>query len=214
MYNLFKHGYLLTIRIINGVSLAASLMVILSFLMFKPLRRASGHYSAWVAISNIINCFFVMLDGKVGTEQCMMSAFGRTYANFVSLAVAVVIADRIYWLVQGTGKSGSSLRIGRKEFILVWVLPIFPSLIPFFFNAYGKPPGGRWCWLNQHANDELFLFYYGPLWMVIVYTFVIYLETYRVAQQKVRVYSFGAFLLCDSGYTATAVGGEYWCCCW
>ena len=93
-------SYNVIIRSLNGVGGGLSLLVVVSFVSFKNLRNASGHYSLWVALANILNAIFVMMDGKQGSLQCEFSGFGRTYANFVSLAVSIIIANRMYSLFQ------------------------------------------------------------------------------------------------------------------
>lgn len=179
-----NNEYLEYVRILNGISLAASLLVVLSFASFIELRRATGHYSLWVALANILNSFFVILDGKSGSTQCEVSAFGRTYANFATLAVSVTLANRLVQLFDVENQN-RRITIGKREVFFVWVCPLIVSLVPFTINAYGKPPGGRWCWLNQHASIDFFLFYYAPLWLTLAYTLVVYSYIYSIGHAKV-----------------------------
>jgi len=81
------------------------LLVVLSFTSFPVLRSASGYYSLWVALANFMKNAAVIMAGPSGSTQCAVSAFGRTYAQFASFAVSVIIAVRVYMLFHNTATS-------------------------------------------------------------------------------------------------------------
>ena len=98
----YNENFDLSVRICCGISGLSCLFVIISFFKFESLRKASGHYSLWVALSNLLIAGFTFMDGHRGSLQCEISAFGRSYARFVSLSVSVVLAVRVRSLFLST----------------------------------------------------------------------------------------------------------------
>jgi hypothetical protein len=192
----YSTKYLLTVRVLAGISLASCVLVVVSFLSFSSLRKASGHYSLWVALSNILHCLCVIIDGGQGTILCSVTGFLRAYANFAMFVVSVLMASRMVSLLEpqrlpsrafpsatpSTMYSyGGRLRISSYELLLVWVAPIPLACVPFLAGGgagYGKPPDGQWCWLNSAGwsgqNRYLFLYYYVPFWLTVFYVCCIY----------------------------------------
>lgn len=86
-------------------TMTACLLVVISFCSFRVLRSASGHYSVWVALANILNDAAVMTFAAADSPQCAAMGFLRTYAMFAAFAVSVVIATRVHMLFHGADTS-------------------------------------------------------------------------------------------------------------
>lgn len=94
-YTVYEDHFLLMTRVLTGISGAACLLVVVSFASFPQLRWASGHYSLWVALANLINAACTFADGRRGSVQCEVTAWGRTFGGLAQVAVSVVIANRL-----------------------------------------------------------------------------------------------------------------------
>lgn len=142
MTTLVDDHFLLTIRVLQGISVTACLAVVVSFVSFQEMRKASGHLSLWVALGNIISGAAKIMDGEIGTIQCSFSAFGRTFGSLVLITLCGVTA----WRIDALFNKGAppNMSISRKEFVLIWVVPLFISIMPFFTDSYGKQAGGKW----------------------------------------------------------------------
>lgn len=217
----YNNQYLLTVRVMSGISLACCLLVVISFCSFSSLRKASGHYSLWVALANILHCVCVIFDGASGTILCSVTGFVRVYANLAMFVVNILMANRMVALMtpqqqqqslrhrsQSQARSQSSsvfsyggqLKVSLYEFLLVWAAPLTLTSVPFLIGhgvGYGKPEGGRYCWLNSAGWDKenryLFLYYYIPLWVTMVYITAIY--AYIFFEGKAKIAHFVA--LCE-----------------
>eukprot|EP00520_Triparma_pacifica_P018675 CAMPEP_0118662362 /NCGR_PEP_ID=MMETSP0785-20121206/16790_1 /TAXON_ID=91992 /ORGANISM="Bolidomonas pacifica, Strain CCMP 1866" /LENGTH=341 /DNA_ID=CAMNT_0006555899 /DNA_START=71 /DNA_END=1093 /DNA_ORIENTATION=+ len=186
MFNEKQNQMIMCITIIeSSLSFVGSLIIVMSYLSFKRLRKFSLQLVFWLSISDLGNCISYFLgDPKTGwlctTQSMIMSLF-----ELSSVLWTTVIALTLFRLIV---MQKTSSHLMKKFHLFCFGIPFFCMFLPLITDSYGDT--GAWCWIQTPEENEdesmtrallnkgtiwrLVLFYL-PLWIAIAFNSVVYI---------------------------------------
>ncbi|ORY71781.1 uncharacterized protein BCR38DRAFT_480266 [Pseudomassariella vexata] len=183
-----RAGQLLAISVIERVgsvfSLLGCLFIIVTFsfsrAFHKPINRLVFYASFGNMMTNVGTLMAREYIGNVDSIGCQLQGFliqmFLPADAFWTLAMAVNVYLTFYFKFDAQ-------RLRKVEiwyFLLCYGIPFIPALTYIFVSNKGQ---GRmygdatlWCWVSSTWDVFRIATFYGPVWVVIVLTFFIYLR--------------------------------------
>jgi hypothetical protein len=176
---------------VSALSALGSVFVLIAYLRYKALRKWSFTLVACLAATDVMNQIFdffspspseidAMIAGAPNTGKCWVQALGNGVFELASVFWTGTIAYTLYRLVW----LRHSLEVVEKTLpqlcAFVFGVPTLLTLLPFLQGpqVYG-PSGGHatWCWIKPAYPWWVFLCFYIPLWMTMIFNAFVHLRT-------------------------------------
>ena len=172
----------------------ACLLVIGTILLFKKYMLYTQRLILYLSVSAALyslsqaagaSVFFPMNDSYSYSAYCIWSGFFFQHTGWMLLvSLSIVVADMYARVVLQKVTA-------HREWIYILAIFVFPLLvnwIPFIGPAYGQ--AGTWCWIRTVNYDDncsvyvlgrvwQFALAYGPLFVICVVAFVLYILLVR-----------------------------------
>jgi hypothetical protein len=201
----------------GGLSIGGGLFTILSYYLFPLSRSPSQVYALWLAIAAIgygSIPFFSFLNHD-HPMICKMTGFFDNYFYLTAIFTTAVIANCMKKIFLGgdeqsqhqtyqTRESYIKLAIQPKNYLFVWVFPLFLNLLPLSTNHFGPVENGgiHLCWIKTDSNDirrnHIGLIWMGvTMYIPLLLCFFFSASIYFSIWQKVRAWKvFPPLLFC------------------
>ncbi|XP_072167307.1 G-protein coupled receptor Mth2-like [Diadema setosum] len=148
----------LFLRILNGVSLVASIFCIVTYLLFPELRNTHGKNVLslvfTVAVNQVVAAGYIPLQTS-NVPLCIFIATMLYYVvitpNYWWTSVAIYLA----WYLGRSGIHRMDEGIGERFFIILslfgWGVPLILSMLSLIMHVSGLPVynTAEFCWINQ-----------------------------------------------------------------
>ena len=139
----------------GSLSMIGSILVILTYILFKKLRR-KRYLELMVYVS--VNNFFFALGGALGpvptySLACWYQGI-MTNVGYVSAALWIVVITALLWR---TVRFTPPPRGMFWTHLFIWTTPLLFSLLPLSTNTYGNPGGNSdtsWCFVVTTTDDD------------------------------------------------------------
>ena len=192
VYNLVEGGAAI-------FSLIGCLAIFLQILIFKRYKEDTQRLLLYLIISVSMNSINSIVRGAgyemVGdTVFCIAVAYVSSYTSGCILVAICCIGAEMLIKIIFEKRSGKPVQI--LYFILIFILPIFIYLIPFYGGLYGQ--SGPTCWItslnfdnctrNQMGEIEQGVLWNIPLFFLIVAGSILYVITLIIFHQRMKKY--------------------------
>lgn len=161
--------------ILSGISAIACLLVIIIFIIAKPLRNDAFKVIFWLNLSNFLKAFSMMFPSSINeTSPAICKILGyTTYSSSVAgfLWTALIAIKAYNSIIKDQNDSKRSHKIYAISF---FVFSYSFCALPFFFGSYG--PNNTNCLLLNNLNGEIcrFTLYFFPAIVTILFCSILY----------------------------------------
>lgn len=167
------------------LSLAGSILVLVSYVRFRELRVFAMQLIAYLALADVgTDVAYYLGDAETGTFRCTTQAVMRVYFNLVAILLTTVIANFLYEVIVFNNFDLVEQQQRRPTYLwFAWGAPVLPTLLPFTTGNYGN--NGAWCSVTSDTGDYWWgvLWHIGclylPCWVAIGYNLSVFLTVQR-----------------------------------
>ncbi|KAJ3042168.1 hypothetical protein HDV00_008055 [Rhizophlyctis rosea] len=149
------------IRVTGSLSILGCTYIILTYLLSPRFRKPNNRMVMFMAVSDIL--------GHVAEVVSRLSDV--LWAGFIALNLVLTMFFRY-----------ASYDLGKMEkyyHLVGWGLPFIPSIVFLFLETAEKGPvygdATLWCWIATPWSPFRIIFFYGPIWAVILFTGCVYI---------------------------------------
>ncbi|XP_071798279.1 cyclic AMP receptor-like protein A isoform X1 [Asterias amurensis] len=124
---------------------------------------------------------YLMANVQPDGPLCDFEAFWLSFWDWAVLLWVTCLTVNLFLIAV------KMIRTDRYEIwyhVVCWTTALFVSLLPFIGDNYG--PAGAWCWIKEEATAWRFFVWYGPLFIIIIATFIMYSYIIYVLNKKVK----------------------------
>jgi len=196
----------------SSLSIAGSTFIILSFLIFKNMRRAHSHFIFWLSICDLCSSIaWLAIPADQSDALCISQGMIMQFFQIASFAWTASIAISLYMVLV---KKITDFGYMTKYFhIVTWFMAALDVFFGYMFNVFGDAnpdvPGARpsWCWIKYDDTYAKLGLYFIPFFICWIFNLVIYirvtgeiakiksLSIRNIAESKIRLYLL-VFMLC------------------
>ena len=190
----------------GGLSIFGGVFTILSYYLFPLSRSPSQVYALWLAIAAIgygsIPFFsFLNHDHPI---ICKLTGFIDNYFYLTAIFTTAVIANcmKQIFLVgdepsHQTYQTRESIKLAiqPKNYVFVWILPLFLNLLPLTTHHFGLVENGgmHLCWIKTDSDDirrnQIGLIWMGvTMYIPLLICFFFNASIYFSIRQKVKAW--------------------------
>jgi hypothetical protein len=171
---------------IAGVSLLASLFILVSYYKFPKLRTFAFELILMIAISDILRDVSYIMTPLIDPSLCMPQALLMTFSEIASMFWVSSIAFTIHrtLLLDNCGPMG--WRESVKYHIFCWGVSLLFTLLPLTTSDYDQS-NVLWCWINYESTLGkvwLFVCYYIPVFLMLVYLIYVYGQVWWMLEAR------------------------------
>eukprot|EP00466_Bigelowiella_natans_P021205 jgi/Bigna1/145130/aug1.95_g19838 len=172
-----------------SLSLVGALFTLTCFALIPKLRRVfSFRLVFFITLNDITSSIFYLMNPVTifkpeGGYECQTQAFALGYFDISSMMWTAAAACTMHIAVESALNLRSAPLNNRLiciYFCFCQIGPILPSVMPFFFNAYGH--SGIWCWVKSGDGESLEIIrmfaYYIWAWLVTFYLLFVYWKVF------------------------------------
>ena len=146
----------------SGLSIFGSLLVILTYILYKDIRTVSRHIIICISIADFVvtlfNCLALFISPVVDSQakdfdiiSCKIQSFISTSAVLWSFLWTMVLAMYLYCVLVK-----ESTRIGKRivwpwAHLLCWTIPLCINIVALYLGKLGNSGDENtsgWCWIN------------------------------------------------------------------
>lgn len=175
-------------KVVSVISLVSILVMV-----FRIVFRVQDNWLLYHKLL-LIYCFcsfctviFVCLIGLTtrNSSYCIFQAWiGQMFTNgqiwcLCALATNFLIKVKFEW---------SDRKVKKLEpllFLLCFLCPLITSFSGLGLNLYGVT--GQWCWISRNFFWYRFIFFYIPLWIILVYVSIVMILIILLVRQNDRL---------------------------
>ncbi|KFY80643.1 hypothetical protein V499_00534 [Pseudogymnoascus sp. VKM F-103] len=185
--------YLVVIeRVTSGLSVAGCLFVIITFLISKSFRRPINRLIFFASVGNLFTNIATVtaaavLDNETGF-LCQAQGFLIQMFMAADVLWTLAMAFNVYLTFYHKFGVARLKKMEKWYFLLCYGLPFIPAFAYIWAQSPGK---GRiygnallWCWITPEYDYLRVATFYGPIWLVILVTFGIYIRAGREIYNK------------------------------
>lgn len=171
----------------SWATLLGSFFIVVSYLIFKEIRHFQLRLIFCLAIADVFTSIVFILNLHVDLSQyiaCEILAAGLQYFELASALWAFCIA---FVLDQVIRANNYNVENYEKLFhVGCWGVPLITIILSevqhLFINT------GLWCWLsNEHYGLYRWLYFYGPLVLILIYVLVVYALVSKKIRSQMRL---------------------------
>ncbi|XP_066927060.1 G-protein coupled receptor 157-like [Clytia hemisphaerica] len=145
------------------LSIIGSLLIIVSYLLYKDIRTPSRHIIVCMSISDLVYSTVNFLDAyakspnhDVYSDLCVLSSFMGSTAILWSFFWAVALSIFLNVLIVQKDPVFADTLIHKVFHPVCWLIPLIINVFALCFNKLGNTfdfvaPG--WCWIEIKLND-------------------------------------------------------------
>mmetsp|Transcript_2135 Transcript_2135/g.7623 ORF Transcript_2135/g.7623 Transcript_2135/m.7623 type:complete len:362 (-) Transcript_2135:29-1114(-) len=187
----FSKSQLDTLTVLNitfsTISLLGSTFILLSYFLFKDLRKLSFKLVLWLSFSDALSGMSTLIGSPAdGSAICYIQAYITQFFAIASFAWTTCIAFTLYFTVIMHRADVADYYYHFHAY--VWGLSFVLVPIPQIFDDYGD--SGYWCWIRNNTLSGKLLrlvCFYVPLWAAIVFNGVTYFRVVRQLNLTLRL---------------------------
>ncbi|KAI5846855.1 hypothetical protein BZA05DRAFT_341349 [Tricharina praecox] len=180
-----------TSRISSAFSLVGASFIILTFCTSKNFHRPINRLAFYASFGNILTNAATIYS-REGIRQGRESRMCQAQAAIIQWAIP---ADALFCLAMAWNvyltvfrkKTTKQLRVLEPIYIILcYGIPLVPSLTFLFIGSKKGPIYGEatlWCWIDRDWQVLRIAAFYGPVWVVLAATFIIYVLAGRIIMQ-------------------------------
>ncbi|KAL2863483.1 putative cAMP receptor-like protein [Aspergillus lucknowensis] len=172
-----------TERTCSTVSLAATSIIVVSFLSSRSFRKPINRLVFYASFGNIMANVATLISQSgisagAHSELCQVQAFLIQWFMPADALWTFAMASNVYLTFFHKYSPEQLRRLEWKYLILCYGLPFIPAFVYFFIrsssrgNVYGAAI--LWCWVAPSWDFLRIAVFYGPVWFVIFMTLAIY----------------------------------------
>lgn len=171
-------------RMSSVLSILGALFIIVTFLGSPRFHKPINRLAFYAAIANILCTVATSISraglaAGPGSALCnMQGLFIQTFLQSDALFIAFM-ALNVYLTVN---RKFSSAQLRKLEPYYVGAsfgLPLISGIVFLFVRSPGKGPiygdATLWCWISQEYDVLRLTTFYGPVWVIILITFILYI---------------------------------------
>lgn len=173
----------LAVMTVNSISILSCCLIIMIYIFAKDLRVYAFTLVCYLSIIDIFKSASMLLPTyHYGSDSilCKIQGFSLQYFTLASFVMTTLMAVALYLCVVLHNEKLESLRF--YFFGILLIVPLCGSVPPLLYDVYGKSP--TWCSL-QNSQIWRFSSFYGPLWLINVVNFILYLKVIKALSGEV-----------------------------
>jgi len=208
------HTLSILTEVSSWCSLVGAVFIILSYIIFKELRHFHLRLIFFLALTDLATSVVFILNLHLTISNgptCTFLGIGLQFAELASSLWSLCIT---FTLDQVIRVCNYHVERFEKYFHLIsWGIPLASVFASYFQHLYIET--GLWCWLdNDHYGLYRWIYFYGPLVLILFYVVTIY----ALVSRKIRLQSRLAVMnLVNSEMTIQQTFRWYiigWILCW
>lgn len=193
---------ILLIELFSGLSLFGGSFTILSYILFPSCRSPSQVFALWLAISSLGYGIIPFIRKYNHYEiMCQLTGYLDNYFYLVAIFTTTVIANCMKTIFLSNSQTRDSIKLSLqpKNYLFVWILPLFLNILPFSTNNFNQDEDTKLCGINTDTSNK-YKNNIGFLWMgVILYIpfllcFLYNVYIYSAIWQKVKTWKVSLLL--------------------
>jgi hypothetical protein len=197
----------------SWATLAGTSFILLSYLIFKEIRHFQMRLIFFLAIADFTTSIVFILNLHVDISHpvtCDILAGGLQYSELCSTIWAMCIAFVLDQVIRA-----SNFHVERYEkifHILAWCIPAISVVGAYFQGLFSNT--GLWCWIaNTHHGLYRWVYFYGPLVMILFYVVAVYVLVSRKIRSEMYLseHSISAEATIQQTFRWYIIG---WAICW
>ena len=182
---------------VSVLSIIGSLVIIVSYLRYKALRRYTFQLVALMSANDFVNQITDMIapspadivamhQGAPMSSQCIAQATIHSYVELSAVGWATTISVTLYLMVT---KRWPAERVQAQFVKLVasaTVIPAAVALTGLALHAYG--PSFAWCWVDPHGDRAWYIWVsYVLVWAAIVFNAFTFMSAHRALKTTITL---------------------------
>ncbi|ODM19925.1 hypothetical protein SI65_04911 [Aspergillus cristatus] len=184
-----------TERVCSAISLLGTCIIVTTFLASSSFRKPINRlvfYASWGNLMANVATMVSQSGIQAGTNSCLcrFQAFMIQWFMPADALWAFTMACNVYLTFFRKYDSEQLRRLEWKYVVCCYGLPFIPAFTYFFIETKdrGKVYGSAvlWCWVAPQWDFLRIAMFYGPVWLIIILTLVIYVRAGKVIYQKRR----------------------------
>ncbi|KAI9695156.1 MAG: hypothetical protein M1820_008862 [Bogoriella megaspora] len=205
-------------RSMSVASLAGALSIISAFAAFPSLRKPINRLIFYATFGNLLTnvATMVSMSGIRPNELTSLCEFQAIFIQWFMPADALwtsAMAINVY-LTFFRGYTPSMLHGLEKWYLVIcYGIPFTPALTYAIMQATGPYPiygdAAIWCWVDLKYDWMRVAFFYGPVWVVILFEIGIYVFTGLEIFRRERILRLKERARNDSYFTTGRGNGPY-----
>ncbi|KAH9211029.1 hypothetical protein DL95DRAFT_512152 [Leptodontidium sp. 2 PMI_412] len=177
------------------LSLTGTTLIITSFLSIKSFRKLSSTLIFYASFSNVLSnvAHLVGVSGiHAGRNSVLCQGQGFLQQSFMPADVlwSLAMAINVYLALFHHYDAASLMKLNRIYLIVCYGLPFVPAFVCLFISSKhrGKIYGDAtlWCWISTEWGTLRITTFYGPIWIAMLTTIIIYILVGNMIFKKHR----------------------------
>ncbi|KAJ5763122.1 CAMP receptor-like protein [Penicillium manginii] len=179
----------ITERTCSAISLIGTFVIVATFICSRAFRKPINRLVFYASWGNIMANIATLIsqDGihaGIGSPLCQIQAFLIQWFMPADALWTFAMACNVYLTFFHKYNSDQLRQIEWKYLIFCYGVPLIPAFTYFFIKT--EALGRLWCWVSKQWDWLRIATFYGPVWLVIILTFAIYIRAGSVIYQKRR----------------------------
>ncbi|PNY26826.1 Cyclic AMP receptor 2 [Tolypocladium capitatum] len=174
-------------RTCSAVSLLGSIFTIVTFSCSsafheKPINRLVFFASFGNMMANVATLISNAYLNRLDSVGCQAQAMLIQWFMFADTGFMLAMAINVYLTFYRKFDAKRLRQIEPVYLLACYGVPFIPALLFLFIKHNGERVYGDatlWCWISKDVEYLRFASFYGPIWVVILITFSIYIRAGR-----------------------------------
>ncbi|KAG0650439.1 Cyclic AMP receptor 2 [Hyphodiscus hymeniophilus] len=188
-------------RVSSSISLVSTLTMFVCYFSIKRFRSLLSNRLLIIAsIANLACNAATLIGGSgladVNSSVCQAQAFLLEWFMQTDPAFGTCMAFDVYLVMFRRWTYGQVKSVFKWYIPICYGLPLIPALVCLVWRGsnntmiYGN--AGIWCWIDDEFAYVRIYSYYGPVWIYLMITFVIYIRVgYEIFAKRSALRAFG-----------------------
>ncbi|RPA83044.1 hypothetical protein BJ508DRAFT_207609 [Ascobolus immersus RN42] len=175
-----------TARVGSVFSLLGASFIIITFCTSRSFHRPINRLAFFAAFGNIMTNVATLMaqDPRPGSALCKMQAMFIQWFLPADALFCSAMAMNVYLTVFKKYPSSRLQQLEIPYIIICYGVPLIPAFVFLFIETESKGPlygnAVLWCWISADWQYLRIAAFYGPVWVVLLFTFSVYLMAGRV----------------------------------
>jgi len=198
----------------SSLSLIGASIIIVAGILFKDLtaKIPAIRIIFWLSIADLLSSIFFLCGSVTNMYHllrndswwCTTQGVGLQFSVLCSFFWTACFSHRLYL---STTRANIHKHLNLIYHTVSWVPALVVSLITIPMIA----DTGYWCWISDQYSVWRFVFFFGPLWIIMVFNATIYVQVLRTTRNQRQslwpklTWYLVIFILCNSFSTANRI---------
>ncbi|KAJ6000067.1 CAMP receptor-like protein [Penicillium waksmanii] len=179
----------ITERTCSAISITGTFVIVATFIGSRAFRKPINRLVFYASWGNLMANVATLIsqDGihaGLGSHLCQMQAFFIQWFMPADALWTFAMACNVYLTFFHKYDSEQLRQIEWKYILFCYGVPLIPAFVYFFIKT--EALGRLWCWVSTQWDWLRIGTFYGPVWLVIMLTFAIYIRAGSTIYQKRR----------------------------